>query len=110
MIEESQIDWGGHSNDAEYIKGEMESLSDLVEMCLNYQREHPNVLLVLTADHECGGVAVDLDGRTEIDGLFAAGEVAFTGLHGPNRLASNTLLEASVLAERAVAIAPQPAE
>ena len=58
MVEESQVDWGGHSNNAEYIKGEMESLSDLVEMCLNYQREHPNVLLVLTADHECGGVAV----------------------------------------------------
>ena len=58
MIEESQVDWGGHSNNAEYIKGEMESLSDLVEMCLNYQRKHPNVLVVLTADHECGGVAV----------------------------------------------------
>jgi len=58
MIEESQVDWGGHSNNAAYIQGEMESLSDLVEMCLNYQREHPNVLVVLTSDHECGGVAV----------------------------------------------------
>ena len=58
MVEESQVDWGGHSNDAEYIRGEMESLSDLVEMCLNYQREHPEVLVVLTSDHECGGVAV----------------------------------------------------
>jgi|TARA_B100001079_G_scaffold256724_1_gene253452 alkaline phosphatase len=62
MIEESQVDWGGHSNSAEYIQGEMKSLNDLVDFVLNYQENNPNVLVVLTADHECGGVAVH-DGK-----------------------------------------------
>ena len=58
MIEESQVDWGGHSNSAEYIKGEMSSLNELVNFALDYQNDHPDVLVVLTSDHECGGVAV----------------------------------------------------
>ncbi len=55
------------------------------------------------AHYHMGGVATDLDGRTSLAGLWAAGEVASTGLHGGNRLASNSLLECLVAGDRVAA-------
>jgi len=86
--------------DAEHVKGRFPRI---YATCLEYNIDLTSELIPIrpAAHYAMGGVRSDLEGRTNLAGLYVAGEVAATGVHGANRLASNSLLEGLVFGARA---------
>ena len=59
MVEGSQVDWAGHSNDINYLKREMQDLEEAVELAVDYANKNQDTLVIVTADHETGGLLIE---------------------------------------------------
>lgn len=86
--------------DSDFI---IERFPNIYQECLRrgFDITKRDIPVVPAAHYACGGVVSTIDGQTELPGLYTAGEVAMTGMHGANRLASNSLLEAVVMSKKA---------
>ena len=74
MLEGSQVDWGGHANDLNYLKREMQDFDEAVELALDYATQNPDTLVIATADHETGGLLIESSSPTD----YTAPEVKFS--------------------------------
>jgi len=83
----------------------LEHFPTIHQRCLEFGMDicEGPIPVVPAAHYTCGGIITDLDGRTDLDGLYAVGECSCTGLHGANRLASNSLLECLVFSQATAA-------
>jgi L-aspartate oxidase len=83
--------------DSDFVRAHFPNIAArLAEPDIGIDLTREPIPVVPAAHYTCGGVMTDLDGRTDVEGLYAAGEVTMSGLHGANRLASNSVLECLV--------------